>query len=143
MNFQGKLETEQQPQASTSSSELPAALNFFKYAQGGSDVKRKTTGDDAGRSGKKRKLDEEPDEEDDPKSDTEGDNSIPRQRHRVTTKGSNIPEYAETFEDLRDRYQLSSLLLSNLSNNGYSHPTGIQSYGIPILLEVLVLARIT
>ncbi|KAE9409340.1 P-loop containing nucleoside triphosphate hydrolase protein [Gymnopus androsaceus JB14] len=123
--FNGKLETEQQqPQASTSGSELPAALNFFK-------------------SGKKRKLDEEPDEEDDPKSDTEGDNSIPRQRHRVTTKGSNIPEYAETFEDLRDRYQLSSLLLSNLSNNGYSHPTGIQSYGIPILLESRDLAAIS
>lgn len=27
-------------------------------------------------------------------------------------------------------------MLANLSENGYAHPTGIQSYGIPILLEV-------
>lgn len=70
------------------------------------------------------------------KSDIENDNNIPHQRHRVTTKGSNVPDFAETFEALRDRYQLSSNLLSNLSKNGYVYPTGIQSYGAPILLEV-------
>lgn len=77
-----------------------------------------------------------------PKSDTEGDNSAPRQRHRVTTKGSNIPAHSETFEDLHDRFQLPSQLMSNLSNNGYLYPTAIQSYGIPILLEVTRLALI-
>lgn len=127
--------------------ELPAALNFFKYAQGGADGKRKNLADNDGRSGKKRKLGlQDEDEEEEgaiPKNDTEGDNSVPRQRHRVTTKGSNIPANSETFEDLHDRFQFSSQLMSNLSNNGYSYPTAIQSHGIPILLEVSCLPHST
>jgi len=42
----------------------------------------------------------------------------------------------DSFDALNDRYHVSSRLLTNLSENGYTHPTGIQSYGIPILLEV-------
>lgn len=57
-------------------------------------------------------------------------------RHRVTTKGNNVPEHAESFEDLHGRYELSSYLLQNLAQYGYKRPTGIQSYGIPILMEV-------
>ncbi|KAJ3751033.1 P-loop containing nucleoside triphosphate hydrolase protein [Lentinula detonsa] len=134
-------------------SELPAALDFFKYAQG-AERKRKTDSvkrDEGGRSKKKRKvvsesegnMDEEDEEEAAAKSDTHNDSVIPRQRHRVTTKGSNVPECAETFEALRDRYQLSSHLMLNLSKNGYSFPTGIQSYGAPILLEGRDLAAIS
>ncbi|KAJ3724251.1 P-loop containing nucleoside triphosphate hydrolase protein [Lentinula guzmanii] len=134
-------------------SELPAALDFFKYAQG-AERKRKTDSikrDEGGRSEKKRKvvsesegnMDEEDEEEATAKSDTHNDSVIPRQRHRVTTKGSNVPECAETFEALRDRYQLSSHLMLNLSKNGYSFPTGIQSYGAPILLEGRDLAAIS
>ncbi|KAJ3802613.1 P-loop containing nucleoside triphosphate hydrolase protein [Lentinula aff. detonsa] len=134
-------------------SELPAALDFFKYAQG-AERKRRTDSikrDEGGRSEKKRKvvsesegnMDEEDEEEATAKSDTHNDSVIPRQRHRVTTKGSNVPECAETFEALRDRYQLSSHLMLNLSKNGYSFPTGIQSYGAPILLEGRDLAAIS
>ena len=55
---------------------------------------------------------------------------------RVTTKGNNVPERADTFEELRDRYRIHSQLMENLKWNGYEHPTGIQSAGCPILLEV-------
>lgn len=57
-------------------------------------------------------------------------------RQRITTKGNNAPERADTFEELRDRYHIHSQLMENLKRNGYEHPTGIQSAGCPILLEV-------
>lgn len=58
------------------------------------------------------------------------------QRHQVKTKGSNVPAHFETFEELRARYSLPSHVASNLERYGYSGPTSIQSYAIPILLEV-------
>ena len=82
--------------------------------------------------GKKRKLDDEGDSADEA---VEG-NDPPMPRHRVTTKGNNVPEHVESFEALRDRYTISSLLMHNLAQSGYKRPTGIQSYGVPILMEV-------
>ncbi|KAF9259626.1 P-loop containing nucleoside triphosphate hydrolase protein [Marasmius fiardii PR-910] len=133
-----------------SNSELPPELDFFKYAQG--TGKRKATGKQTGKSGKKRRLnaDNELDEEDEEISEGEdeetpkdGAEERPKQRHRVTAKGSNVPEHADTFQEMRDRYHISSLLMLNLSKNGYEDPTGIQSYGIPILLEYRDLAAIS
>uniref|UniRef100_A0A0W0G6Q6 RNA helicase n=1 Tax=Moniliophthora roreri TaxID=221103 RepID=A0A0W0G6Q6_MONRR len=118
-------------------SELPAELDFFKYAQGGAPGKRKADGKTKGSPGKKRRLekDEEKSDEDDAEgpSDNAPESNIPK--HRIATKGRNVPEHAETFEALRDRYHISSHIMANLSKNGYHHPTGIQSYGVPILLE--------
>jgi ATP-dependent RNA helicase DDX52/ROK1 len=57
-------------------------------------------------------------------------------RHRVTIKGKNAPGRADTFKELRDRYHIHSQLMDNLERYGYEHPTGIQSTGCPILLEV-------
>jgi hypothetical protein len=57
-------------------------------------------------------------------------------KQRVTMKGNNVPERVDTFEELRDRYHIHSQLMNNLKRNGYEHPTGIQSAGCPILLEV-------
>ncbi|KAH9891120.1 P-loop containing nucleoside triphosphate hydrolase protein [Cubamyces lactineus] len=137
--FNGKKAKE--PKASTSSAapegELPPELNFFKYAEGGAPKRKATTGEaDSDPKGKKRKVDEEQDE-----ASKEGDPPMPR--HRVTTKGSNVPEHVETFDALRERYSLSNHLLSNLAQHGYKRPTGIQSYGIPILMEHRDLAAIS
>ncbi|KAF9072712.1 P-loop containing nucleoside triphosphate hydrolase protein [Rhodocollybia butyracea] len=124
--FNGKSQTQHEHKPA----EFPASLDFFKYADG----KRKPAVaklDGSERPEKKRKVEEEQDLE------------IPQQRHRVTTKGSNIPDSAESFEALRDRYHLSSQIMSNLSKNDYHHPTAIQSYGIPILLESRDLAAIS
>lgn len=50
--------------------------------------------------------------------------------------GKKVPEPIVEFDELLGRYSVPSRLLKNLSEYGYSTPTGIQSQGIPILLEV-------
>ena len=57
-------------------------------------------------------------------------------RQRVTIKGNNAPKRADTFKELHDRYRIHSQLMNNLKRYDYEHPTGIQSAGCPILLEV-------
>ncbi|KAH7914459.1 P-loop containing nucleoside triphosphate hydrolase protein [Hygrophoropsis aurantiaca] len=120
-------------------SELPAELDFFKYAQGGPG-KRKAAEENKG-GAKKVKLDTSEDEEE---SDSDRDeDSHPRQKHRVTTKGADVPQHIDSFEALRERYQIPQRLLANLQLNDYKHPTGIQSYGIPILMKSRDLAAIS
>lgn len=102
------------------------------------------TGGQGGSGTKRRKVDhaneeeEELGDEEDNETLQTGPVDPPTKppRHRVTTKGLNVPSHAETFEALKERYHISSHILANLNLNGYAHPTGIQSYGIPILLEV-------
>ncbi|RDB28566.1 DEAD-box ATP-dependent RNA helicase 57 [Hypsizygus marmoreus] len=124
--------------------ELPLELDFFKYAQGGSG-KRKTfdtleSGDEP--KGKKRKMEEE-----DVRVDDESDFGLEEApaiaKQRVTTRGTNVPVHINTFLELKDRYQIPTHIISNLSQHGYTQPTGIQSYGIPILLESRDLAAIS
>ncbi|KAJ7480144.1 P-loop containing nucleoside triphosphate hydrolase protein [Mycena galericulata] len=125
--------------------ELPKELDYFKYVAGGTG-KRKADGDGAAAKAlKKRKVEDEQDS-DDEQEDEDVDSpeaTPPSLRQRVVTKGSNVPTHVDTFSALAERYQLSSLLLSNLTLHGYNHPTGIQSYGIPILLESRDLAAIS
>ncbi|KAF8887801.1 P-loop containing nucleoside triphosphate hydrolase protein [Infundibulicybe gibba] len=121
--------------------DLPLELDFFKYAEGGSGKRKATAG---GEPQLKKRKTNDAGEDSDEESEAAVDTPVPpKQRHRVTTKGSNVPEHADTFEQMRERYNLSSLILSNLTKNGYAHPTGIQSYGIPILLEARDLAAIS
>ncbi|KAF7340090.1 DEAD-box ATP-dependent RNA helicase 57 [Mycena venus] len=127
------------------SGELPGELDYFKYAAGGSG-KRKADSDGA-KVVKKRKVDEEEDEDEDMDTDEEeegdAEDGPSRLRQRIVAKGSNVPPHCDTFNELVERYQMSTLLLSNLTQHGYTHPTGIQSYGIPILLESRDLAAIS
>jgi ATP-dependent RNA helicase DDX52/ROK1 len=125
---------------------LPPDLDFFKYTQGGQRKRKDSPGNDARDTsrdldGKRRKLVETTDVESG--CDNGGEDlpmaAPPIPRCRVTTKGFNIPEYIKTFEDLRQRYMISSHVFSNLSRNGYHRPTSIQSYGIPILMEANIL----
>ncbi|KAJ7293807.1 P-loop containing nucleoside triphosphate hydrolase protein [Mycena rebaudengoi] len=132
--------------------ELPSELDYFKYAPGGSG-KRKADGNATTTNApKKRKVEEDAEEQtgDEEDEEDENDNLDPddqprpsRLRQRVVAKGSTVPMHVDTFDELAERYQMSSLLLSNLARNGYAHPTGIQSYGIPILLESRDLAAIS
>ena len=120
--------------------ELPAELDFFKYAQGGSSKrpadqdkdKEGYSGGETSGARKKRKLDEGDGEE----AERSDEDDPPMPRHRVTTKGSNVPQHIESFQQLEERYHTPSYLLSNLKQSGYKRPTGIQSHGIPILMEV-------
>lgn len=117
--------------------ELPIELDFFKYAPN-DPGKRKATPSGEPES-KKRRMNFAEDEEDAGigREGEEGHTQASAApKHRVTTKGSNVPGHVETFAALQDRYQIPSHLLANLSKSGYTQPTAIQSYGIPILLEV-------
>ncbi|KAF8641111.1 hypothetical protein AX17_000753 [Amanita inopinata Kibby_2008] len=49
----------------------------------------------------------------------------------------------DSFEQLRERYAVSNHLLMNLKKYDYLKPTGIQSYGIPILMQGRDLAAIS
>ncbi|TFK76714.1 P-loop containing nucleoside triphosphate hydrolase protein [Pluteus cervinus] len=126
---------------------LPAELDFFKYSQNVGE-KRKTSSKGKTEP-KKRKLESASDDEDiqdleeSPKSAPGSSSSSTLPRQRVTTKGSNVPTRIENFGELKDRYNISSRLLDNLTQNGYIDPTGIQSYGVPILLESRDLAAIS
>ncbi|TFK40884.1 P-loop containing nucleoside triphosphate hydrolase protein [Crucibulum laeve] len=125
--------------------DLPSELDFFKYAQNTS-VKRKA-GDSTGPD-KKRRIDDIVDKEEDEERQIEihaQESNITEgyAKHRVVTKGFNVPPHANTFDALTNRYRIPSHLLANLSTNGYTQPTSIQSYGIPILLEHRDLAAIS
>lgn len=121
--------------ANSTAGELPGELDFFKYAQGGTTSgKRKADSKHVTSTAKKKKLNHEDSDAESEPEEHEPTTSMPRQR--VTAKGNNVPDPVETFEALRERYNLSSRLLSNLAQSGYKQPTGIQSHGIPILLEV-------
>ncbi len=122
--------------------ELPPELDFFKFTQGGPGKRKVECGADGRSPHKKAKVDE--DDESDENSEEHEDedeeqtasSSAPRQR--VTAKGNNVPEHVKSFADLAKRYNLPSRLLSNIAQSGYKQPTGIQSHGVPILLEVRI-----
>ncbi|KAF5369793.1 hypothetical protein D9758_001379 [Tetrapyrgos nigripes] len=134
--FNGKSKSDSgKEQPPSTNSELPVELDFFKYAQGGPSKRKGTNLEAESPAGKKRKFTKEDEDSEDEEDEAEERKPLP-QRHRVTTKGNNVPDHADTFEEMRERFQLSSHLMTNLSKYGYHYPTGIQSYGIPILLSV-------
>ncbi|CAK5279910.1 unnamed protein product [Mycena citricolor] len=133
--------------------ELPKEIDFFKYAPGGTG-KRKAEGGSA-KSNKKRRKDsdletdvqdsgEEEEEEEDAADDIAANKAGPsKPKQRIVAKGSDVPTAVDSFTALVERYKMSSLLLANLNQYGYTEPTGIQSHGIPILLESRDLAAIS
>ena len=119
---------------------LPADLDFFKYTHDAGH-KRKIQPDDSGSGRKKRRKTEgdsgiEHEHHSDAGSVVNAEEEPVTRRHQVKTKGSNVPSHFESFEELRTRYSLPSHISLNLEKYGYLRPTSIQSYAIPILLEV-------
>src|SRR6267154_1558020 len=113
--------------------QLPPELDFFKYAK--SSTGKRKAGDkesDAhaeSKQGKverkRRKIEDESKDSDDDHDSAEEE--VPTmQKHRVTAKGSDVPNPISSFEDLREQYHVPPRLLSNLSENNYKNPTGIQ-----------------
>lgn len=117
----------------SNTTELPPELDFFKYAQGGSS-KRKQIEDESqndhsteSKKPVKRVRHAE-------KDDTSGDQNATQ--HRVTAKGSNVPESCNSFEGIQEKYKISPRVIQNLVEYGYTSPTAIQAHAIPILLAV-------
>jgi hypothetical protein len=109
-------------------------LDFFKYAQ--ITGKRKAV-EKQGDRGKKRKVQtgELNNAQDEIRIGSTASDTSEKIVHRVKTKGTKIPMHINSFDELK-KYSIPSHLHSNLASSGYSNPTGIQSYCIPILLEV-------
>jgi len=136
---------------STSNQTLPPELDFFKYDKGAPV----TSAGDKGKSKKRSERDSSAsgsDDEEDRSEDSDNselghaykkrkvadetvDSRVPA-AHRVATKGRDVPAPLESFASLKDRYDVPSRILSNLDECGYKVPTGVQEYGVPILLEV-------
>ncbi|KIK26496.1 hypothetical protein PISMIDRAFT_258986 [Pisolithus microcarpus 441] len=133
-------------------SQLPPELDFFKYATGGQSKRKATQNESvAGPSSlappsgpiqKKQKVDAEDHLSDDGSSD-EGTDVTPARKHRVVSKGSDIPCPVDKFQELAERYRMAPRLLANLREHNYKHPTGVQAHGMPILLEGRDLAAIS
>ncbi|KAI0271650.1 P-loop containing nucleoside triphosphate hydrolase protein [Gloeopeniophorella convolvens] len=133
--------------------ELPAELDFFKYATAGPSKRKSSSAAGEGRTKKRRmhreavenegRSDEDAEESNASEKDDEREPGPSMPRHKVTAKGSNVPERANTFEELRERYDIPPTLMENLKRYGCEHPTGIQSCGCPILLESRDLAAIS
>lgn len=143
-NHQGstRIDTNGKERKRLKEGELPPELDFFKYATAGPS-KRKPSGpggEDHAKTKRHRKDGSDANAED----EVDGDNSITTNpsdnsgmpRQRVTIKGNSAPRRADTFKELHDRYRIHSQLMDNLKRYGYEDPTGIQSAGCPILLEV-------
>ncbi|EIN13475.1 P-loop containing nucleoside triphosphate hydrolase protein [Punctularia strigosozonata HHB-11173 SS5] len=126
----------------SSDGQLPAELDFFKYAQSTGNGKRKDAEADE-RSKKRQKTTEDNSADGTAEDGLDGEESCATAKHRVTTRGSNVPPPAETFEDLQQRYNVPPRLLTNLRESGYRTPTSIQAYGAPILLSARDLAAIS
>lgn len=136
-----KTSPSKQSTSSESHPDLPPALNFFKYAQV-EQGKRKSVEKDFEVSRKKRRLDTGQEDDGAEKSNEEV-SAPPMHRHRVKMKGSSVPSQADTFGEMKERYDIPPHLFSNLSKCGYSHPTSIQSSGMPVLFESRDLAAIS
>lgn len=118
--------------------ELPAELDFFKYAQG-SIPKRKARQADTTEDEEMVDSDGEEAARKKAKADNEDKEEGPSQpRHRVTAKGANVPEPIESFEALQEKYNIPSRIVQNLKEYGYSTPTAIQSHAASILLEASI-----
>lgn len=111
----------------TVAGELPAQLDFFRYAQNTTE-RRKRSPENS--HAKKRKVEDNEDE-----AFQDAQDLTQTTAHRVKTKGTNIPRCIASFEELRN-YSIPAHLYPNLASSGYKSPTGIQSYCIPILLAV-------
>ena len=126
----------------SSSGELPASLDFFKYAKGGIQQNQSEAEKPPQESSpqntqrppskkRKRNVDD---------SDNASEPSPSKLRHRVTTKGEHVPAREETFAEMQKRFSIAGNIMKNLEACGYSEPTAVQSVGIPILAEVCTMS---
>ncbi|KAG1769641.1 P-loop containing nucleoside triphosphate hydrolase protein [Suillus occidentalis] len=124
--------------------QLPPELDFFKYAKAStgkrkaedkeSDIHAKGKPEKTER--KRRKIEDESPDSDDNHIGTEEDTPT-MQKHRMCLN------LLHPLRTCANDITVPPLLLSNLSEHSYKHPTGIQAHGIPILLEHRDLAAVS
>lgn len=111
---------------------IPTELDFFRYAQGA--TKRKSDHKDELINSKRRRQTTTDcgDAEDEGRTDSQ---LATLHSQRITTKGTNVPNKIESFEELKERFSVAEHLFANLKSSHYIRPTGIQSCGMPILMQ--------
>ncbi|CAG7846001.1 ATP-dependent RNA helicase ROK1 [Serendipita indica DSM 11827] len=127
------------------SGELPASLDFFKYAKGGTQQIKTSVAKpiEASGSGNNQQIPSKKRKRDMDDSDSEIEHYPSKLPHRVTTKGERVPARAETFVEMQKRFSIAGNVMRNLDGCGYSEPTAIQTVGIPILAEGRDLAAVS
>ncbi|KZT57906.1 P-loop containing nucleoside triphosphate hydrolase protein [Calocera cornea HHB12733] len=118
--------------------ELPAELDFFKYAEGGVHT-GKTKKSINSANGKENVMEGVQSQAEG--SGSEDVHTMPT-AHRIRCTGDDVPTPIAAFDELSSRYSIPSELLHNVTEAGYSEPTGVQTQGIPVLLEKRDLAAI-
>ncbi|XP_065219051.1 probable ATP-dependent RNA helicase DDX52 isoform X2 [Planococcus citri] len=58
-----------------------------------------------------------------------------RNLNHINISGENIPNPIQNFDELADQYDVSTNLIQNVKNCGYSSPTPIQMQAIPVMLK--------
>ncbi|KAL9982085.1 hypothetical protein ACROYT_G010879 [Oculina patagonica] len=61
--------------------------------------------------------------------------NIARRGNHIYVKGSDIPDLAESFSDLQERYKLAPYMIENVTKRGYQSPTPIQMQAIPLMIN--------
>ncbi|XP_058948166.2 probable ATP-dependent RNA helicase DDX52 [Pocillopora verrucosa] len=61
--------------------------------------------------------------------------NILRRANRIHVKGSDIPDLAENFSELQERYKLASYMIENVTKRGYHKPTPIQMQAVPLMIH--------
>jgi ATP-dependent RNA helicase DDX52/ROK1 len=149
MLFQNKIR-ESGEATSTITENIPKALDFFKYSNASLCKRKISNGHDP--MARKRPRIEELKKDNERRAEYSSDSgsdsgsgsgdgeeeqiSQRSQKQRVKVRGQAVPAPVNTFEELNKRYKVSSNLITNLKRSGFEYPTGIQSYGCPVLLEV-------
>ena len=59
-----------------------------------------------------------------------------RRKNNIHVYGSDAPEPVETFEQLREDYNVHQQIVTNLFNAGFRRPTPIQMQAVPVMLQV-------
>lgn len=114
---------------------MPAELDFFKNANAGNGKRKRQANEPELSQDKRQRMDSDSSEGEEEEEKFRAMGGV-LTKHKVTSKGNNVPAAVQTFEDLRSIHQITSQLFQNLLKNGYSYPTKIQSHAVPILLAV-------
>lgn len=56
--------------------------------------------------------------------------------NHINISGENVPNPIQDFDELTTQYGVSSNLVENIKNCGYSTPTPIQMQAVPAMLKV-------
>ena len=58
-----------------------------------------------------------------------------KSQDRIHVIGEDIPDAIDSFEKMKESYNLNSLFMDNLSKAGFKKPTPVQMQAIPLMMD--------